>query len=84
MIFISPVHESYDVGGRIPASPLNILSYNGCVDVRDYKAFRDGQSVCPVSVIEQCYFESVFFEVERVFLLIAVNVPVCGIFNESR
>ena len=52
MVFIPPVHEGYNVGGRVSVGPLNVMFYGGCVNVRDDKTFRNGEAICPVRVVE--------------------------------
>ena len=52
MVFIPPVHEGYDVGGRVPVCQLDVLFYGGRVNVRDDKTFRNGEAICPVRVVE--------------------------------
>ena len=50
--FIPPVHEGNDVGGRVPASQLDVLFYGGRVNVRDDKTFRNVEPICPVRLVE--------------------------------
>ena len=74
MVFIPPVHEGYDVGDRVPAGQLDVLFYGGRVNVRDDKTFRNGEAICPVRVVEQCYFETVFLKIERVSLFVIEGI----------
>lgn len=60
------------------AGQLDVLFYGGRVNVRDDKTFRNGEAICPVRVVEQCYFETVFLKIERVSLFVIEGICECS------